>query len=127
MFDGKGKLHYHTEWLMLYTDDEIGRYYRALLQREHPAIKLNIPKHGAHVTVIAGKYETPSNKDWWGKYEDETISFTYDPEILHKGKYFWLTIECPRIEEIRKELGLPPKIKWPWHLTIGNTKGLDAD
>ena len=124
MYSGRGILHYHINWLVVYTDDEIGRYYRAIITREHPSVKLNSPMHGAHITVIAGKYETPPKKDlYWGLYEGEIVDFQYSPEIhFDDGLYYWLTVECKRIEDIREELGLLPKIRFAWHLTVGNTK-----
>ncbi len=128
MFTGYGKLHYHTTWLMLYTDNEIGRYYRALFQKEQPWLKLNIPMHGMHVTVVPGKYETPPNKHLWGKYEGEAVSFKYDGDVSHWHDYYYgIRILCPRIEDIREEMGLPRTLPVFWHITIGNTKGLDED
>jgi hypothetical protein len=86
-------------------------------------IKLQLPMHGGHITVIAGKYERiTKNFELWRKYEGETINFEYSNEVLHDDNYYWLTVRCKRIEDIRCELGLPPTIKWPWHLTIGNLK-----
>jgi hypothetical protein len=83
---------------------------------------LNPSKHGAHITVIAGKYEKPNeeHEPFWNKYQDENVDFSYSPEINSNGEYFWAPVECKRIEDIRVELGLPPKIIYPWHLTIGN-------
>ena len=105
------------------VDDEICEYYRRLVNIRNPSLKLNPPRDGAHITVIAGKYERPdaSHAHLWGKFEGNIVEFSYHREILSDGRYFWLTVECPRIEEIRQELGLIPKIPIPWHLTIGNT------
>lgn len=104
------------------VDDEICEYYRRLVNIQSPSLKLNPPRDGAHITVIAGKYERPdaSHEHLWGKFEGNIVEFSYQREILSDGRYFWLTVECPRIEEIRQELGLSPKIPIPWHLTIGN-------
>lgn len=125
MLHSQGKLHYHSKWLMLYTDDEIGRYYRALFKTQEPWIRFNLPMHGTHITVVPGKYETPPKMELWGKYEGEIIDFTYDNDVTNLGNYYWLRVYCPRIEDIREELGLPRTLPVPWHMTIGNTKGLD--
>jgi hypothetical protein len=129
MFTGHGKLHYHTNWLMLYTDDEIGKYYRALLRSQEPWLKLNIPMHGMHVTVVPGKYENPPKKDeYWGLYENEIVSFTYDGVVSHWHDYYYgMRIYSSRIEDIREELGLPRILPVFWHVTIANTKGLGLD
>ncbi len=113
---------------MLYTDDEIGRYYRALLRSQEPWLKINIPKHGMHVTVVPGKYETAPNKHLWGRYEGEVIPFTYDGDVsFWHEHYYGMRVNCPRIEDIREELGLPRVLPVFWHITIANTKGLDED
>ena len=125
MFDGYGKLFYYPSWWMIIkVDEEICRYYRNLVYLHNRYLKLNPSRNGAHITIIAGKYETPVHKHLWNKYEGEKIDFKYNPEINTDGEYFWVEVECKRAEEIRKELGLSPKIIQPWHLTVGNVKNL---
>ena len=122
MFNCRGKLLYYPSWwLILKVDEDICRYYRNLIYFHNRSIKLNSSKNGAHITVIAGKYQHPDDehKLLWGKYEGEKIKFKYNSEIETNDEYFWVKIECKRIEDIRVELGLPPKIIYPWHLTIG--------
>ena len=122
-FRSKAKLAYYPSWwLIAYADDELCKYYRSLINREHRSIKLNPPRHGAHITIIAGKYEEPANKEPWGRYQDEVIEFQYEPEVKTNGEYFWLTVSCPRFEQIRTELELNPTIPIPWHLTVGNLR-----
>lgn len=117
----KGRLFYYPSWwLVVYAYDEIIDYYRKL----EPALKLQPPRHGAHITVVSGKYEEPPNKEAWNKYHLESIEFEYEAGAKDNGEYFWLTVHCERFEEIRKELGLNPTIPVPWHLTIGNLKNV---
>ena len=123
MFNGNGQLLYYPSWwLIVKVNEDVCRYYRNLIHFYRRSLQLNPSKHGAHITVIAGKYEQPNDdyKYLWNKYEGEIIDFKYNSEINTDDEYFWISVECKRIEDIRKELGLPPKIKWPWHLTIGN-------
>jgi hypothetical protein len=51
------------------------------------------------------------------------VEFQYSPEIETDGTYFWIPVFCADFENVRVELGLPPKIPIPWHLTVGNLKG----
>jgi hypothetical protein len=118
----KGNLHYYTRWLILLVDDSIAEYYRHLIYNWNRRLVLQHPKHGAHITVIAGKYEYVGNHQCWKKYHNQEVEFQYSIDIGTDGCYFWLPVECKRIEEIRVELGLPPKIPIPWHLTVGNLK-----
>jgi len=123
MFTGYGKLLYYPSWwLIVKVDEDVCRYYRNLIHFHNRPLRLNPSKHGAHITVIAGKYERPDEAyaSLWGKYEGERIEFKYNPEIDANDEYFWAKVECKRIEDIREEMGLLPKILHPWHLTIGN-------
>lgn len=78
--------------------------------------------HGSHITVIAGKYEPNHSDAFWKKYDRHPVTFQYSPRIESDGTYFWLPVVCPEFEKVRIELGLPPTIPIPWHLTIGNLK-----
>ena len=123
MFDGYGKLLYYPSWwLIVKVDEDVCRYYRNLIHFHNRPLRLNPSKHGAHITVIAGKYEKPDEEHeyLWGKWEGEHIHFGYSSEIDTNDEYFWAPVKCTRIEDIREELGLPPKILHPWHLTVGN-------
>lgn len=121
MFNGNGHLIYYPSWwLIVKVDEEVCQYYRKLIHYYYRSLRLNPSKHGAHITVIAGKYEKPQNECLWNKYQGRKVEFRYFPEIQTNGEYFWMTVECPQIEDIRSELGLPPRIVHPWHLTVGN-------
>lgn len=123
MFAGHGHLLYYPSWwLIVKVDEEVCGYYRRLIHFHNRPLRLNPSKHGAHITVIAGKYEKPDaeHEQFWNKYQGELINFNYSPDIATNGEYFWMEVDCPRIEEIRTELGLTPKIIHPWHLTVGN-------
>lgn len=122
MFTSSGKFHYYTNWLMVDCDDELARYYRKLVNYYSRSIVLQIPKHGSHITVIAGKYETVLHREFWKKYSDQYVNFNYDPIIHSDGTYFWLPVFCSFFESVRSELGLTPCGPIPFHLTIGNLK-----
>lgn len=121
-YKGYGYLQYFPNWwLILKVDEDVCRFYRKLIWYNNKTIRLNPSAHGSHITVIAGKYEQPTNKEVWDKYSNESIEFEYDNDIKTGDHYYWISVKCPRIEEIRLELGLKPTIHWPWHLTVGNT------
>jgi hypothetical protein len=107
---------------MVDCDQELARYYRQQTFFWSPVIKLQIPKHDSHITVIAGKYEPNHNERYWKKYDGQSVEFQYSPEIESDGTYFWLPVFCEEFEKLRWELGLRPTIPIPWHLTIGNMK-----
>lgn len=121
MFLGYGKLLYYPNWwLVVKVNEDVCRYYRKLIHFYNKPLRLNPAKHGAHITIIAGKYEKPKFECFWNKYQNERINFRYNPEIKNNGEYYWMEVECERIEDIREEMGLNKKIIYPWHLTVGN-------
>lgn len=124
-FTSSGRLRYGqtTYWLVLDCDLALCEYYSHLYYLwSHKTRKLQLPAHGAHITVNAGKYDTPPNLKAWKAYQGERVEFTYEPNVKHAAEYFWLPVECQRLKDIRAELGLNPEPYCPLHLTIGNTK-----
>ncbi|MFA6049931.1 MAG: hypothetical protein WC761_01920 [Candidatus Paceibacterota bacterium] len=126
MFSSQGVLHYSLPHkLVVLIDENISSYYRKLV----PKYFICQPQmYAPHITVI--RKEEPSKMHLWGKYEGHEVSFTYDPYIHSDGVYWWLNVDCPRLTEIRTELGLEPwtvltrppdGCEW-FHTTIGNSK-----
>ena len=123
MHQGIGRLTYGQRWISVNVGYDLIRYYRFVVVRQ-TGLVIDVPKHKGHITVVAGKYESPK-KELWGKYEGEKIAFWYGPKIeiwKLKKTYYWLTVRSGRLERIREELGLRPKARLPFHLTIGNLK-----
>jgi len=92
-------------------------------------ILIRRPAWKEHITVIRGAYEwlgPKGNLNLWGKYDGDSIEFEYEPRITtrepepDRPKYFWLNVSCPKLLDIREELGLPREPPYPLHLTIGN-------
>ena len=123
-------------WCILKVDREITRYYRWWIGRHlwgRTAIQedwLCLPSWDAHVSMVRGE-KPRKNLDWWGKYEGEQVEFRYahyprqttmeDRERRHAkdGDFWFVNVECPRIDEIRQELGL--RTHYRYHLTVGRT------
>ena len=134
MHRAKGKLRYSLKkessdqdwWLVLdQCPEEIGKLYRNLYWLEHnKGRKLNPPYWGAHVTVV--RNEEPPNKEFWWKHEGETIEFQYAGPVGNNcgpdryRSFWWVQVTCPRLDEIREELGLPAKPHKSYHMTIGS-------
>lgn len=123
MYKTSGRIYcYESGWLIINANNDIAAYYRKLIHYYSRPIQLMPPKHGAHVTGIAGTYEQPPDFEIFWKFHLQPISFRYSNEVQTDGSYYWLRVECEELEEIRKQIGLMPTIKYPWHLTIGNLK-----
>jgi hypothetical protein len=114
--------------LVMEVDQGINDMYRSLIPKWYPT---NRPRWPAHVTVVRQEKEMPVNLEYWGRYQDEQVEFYYSPEIKQGKIYFWLNVFCVRLEEIRRELGLPVMSEYTlppegfakcFHTTIANMK-----
>lgn len=111
-------------WLILRCDEEIARYYRWLIAREHHVDHLVRPvllkpAWGAHISILRG--EKPTHPEFWKKDHGSMIRFEYSGKMRNNGKHFWLDIESDDIADIRDRLGLGRKPKFSnFHLTVGN-------
>ena len=129
LYESKGMLRYgRRAYLVVEIDKGISAFYRSMI----PKWKEFQPQmHPPHITVVRIGKEEPVNREHWGKYEGEEISFFYSP-IVHEGTmYYWLNVFSVRLEEIRRELGLPTQSEYTmppegfvkcFHTTLGNKK-----
>lgn len=127
MFKSTGRIRYFTQPLkvIVEVDQQISEYYRTLVPRY---IRLNRQAYPAHISVV--RKETPPNMEFWNRYEKEWVEFEYEPYQYNNATYYWLNVFCPRLEEIRRELGLSltsgitrsPDGRHKFHCTIGNCK-----
>lgn len=126
LFESIGTLHYGDNKLVVQVDPGISLFYRSLIPKWH---RINLQRYPPHISVV--RKETSPRMELWGKYEGERIRFFYDIDVQNDSRYWWLNIFCVRLEEIRRELGLPvsspytlPPVGFEkcFHMTIGNTK-----
>jgi hypothetical protein len=127
-----GLLRYSDNYRLVVELDPVAGladFYRSMIPK---CYKVQKPRWAAHITVVRSEKETPFLTEHWGKYEDEEITFCYDPKVNIDPKYCWLNVWCDRLSEIRTELGLPPKSRWTrppsgghhecFHITVANKK-----
>lgn len=112
-------------WLVVDVDPEIVEYARSLVPK---TVRLNRQKFAPHITVV--RNEKPVNMEAWRAHEGLVVEFQYSSLVFHDQLYYWLGAQCPRLQEIRVELGLPesseftrpPDMSDLFHITIGNLK-----
>jgi hypothetical protein len=115
----------NKKWIVVMCDDEISRYYRHLYTKEYPylnggrSVKLTRPVWGAHISCIRGEF-IPNIK-LWGLNANKIIEFDYDGGVKDNNEYYWLSIKCPALSELRIKYGLSPEPRFGFHLTIGRT------
>lgn len=112
-------------WCIVEVDREITRYYRWWLKREKH-IHLEQPSWDAHISVIRGETACKEHPELWKKYNGQRVDFLYEhgnyrchPDKTLGGHFYWVDVECPQLDRIRKEMGLPRG--WRFHITVGRT------
>jgi hypothetical protein len=113
MFTSRGKLHYDESdgfRLVLYVEQDISDYYRALIPRWYRAYRQG---WAAHLTVIRPGTDDPGKIRYWGDYEGEVVEFIYSPYLENGNGYYWFNAWSKRLETIRSELGLYNVSKFP--------------
>ena len=112
---GKGTKHFDAWWALLICDEEILKYY-AWLALKYGVVIQTGSRWRSHVSFIKG--QKPQRMPFWGRRECQKVEFRYSNVIRwDNGKHAWLDVYSPELNEIRKELGIPPKDTY--HLTIG--------
>ena len=113
---GPVKKHYLPWWVRLTCDQAIVDYY-AWLSRKYGKPLQKGSTWGAHVSFVRG--EEPACKEHWGVSPDP-INFKYSGLVRYDNDFHaWLDVWCPKLHIIRAGLGLPPKTKQSFHLTLG--------
>lgn len=126
-YKAKGKVrygHHHSEdghgWVVIDCPLDIAFYYNRVCRWLLNTHKITLPYHGAHITVVAGKYTQIDEKKYkWGFRDGEWVNFWYGPIQDNKENYYWLPVHCPTAENIRLHYGLSPTPKFQYHLTVG--------
>jgi hypothetical protein len=133
VFESTGTIRFFPDGsVKIMTDQGIVDYYKNRIERAHWGLKTQSGKYRSHITIVSPKLHkgvnvSPIKKKWDGK----TVKFTYDP-YPHMGGNpskgfinFWLKVECPEIDEIKKTLNIVESKNFIGsHLTICNTKHL---
>jgi hypothetical protein len=126
MYKSIGKLVYSPRthladskrWLVVLCDDAISEYYRTLFYREFPYLgKLIRPVWGTHISVLRNEYVP--NYNLWRMDENKIIEFEYEPGVKDNGEYFWLSVRCEYLEDLRERYGVSRFPQFGFHLTIG--------
>jgi len=106
-------------YLVLDCDPNIGTYYRGLYRLLHQKTRqLMRPAWDSHITVV--RNEEPPHKELWEKYNGKQVQFDYEHNTLTNGKYWWVTVVCEELLDIRVELGILRDPEFPLHLSVGH-------
>jgi len=124
MFKSYGKLQIDNGVRIIVKLDFL-LYYKRLIEMYHyNTLKLQIPKHLGHITLINPKIHKNVNYDNAKKYIGKYIEFSYNPlEIYESRVNFWIPVISPQADLIKKECNVDDgKNYWGLHCTVGNMK-----
>lgn len=121
-------------WLVLNCDPGIADYYRWWINKTTnplnlPEGEIKKPIWWPHISVIRGEKPRADLRHLWKKYEGEEVEFTYGIIPHNSGEnttrktpdiHWYVNCECPRLDEIRRELGLWRGYE-KYHLTVGKS------
>lgn len=111
-------------WVVLDCDPVLGAYYRHQFWLAHyRTVKMVRASWAEHITVV--RNEEPLLKEAWEKYPGRSFEFSYDPVPESNGLYWWLSVYCPELWNLRLELGLPREPEFPFHLSFGHCEECD--
>lgn len=132
LYKSSGTLHYRKEsdslGVSVSVDQGMSEFYRSLIPKYWTSSR---QKYSAHITVVRIHKEKPKNMKFWGLYEGDKIEFYYSTYIHEGSVYWWLNAFSVRLEEIRRELGLPVTSEYTkppegfikcFHITLANKK-----
>lgn len=114
------KTHKQRTLIVQLPRDQLDLYYQWFLTKKYGQwLTLQRPMFGVHCTVVKGDERISKDRlNLWKKYAGHEIELMYDPSRLERHWQFWsLTVESPRLIEIRKELGL--RLDYRLHITVG--------
>ena len=119
-FRSQGSLRYYPWgdwWVIMNCCEELLRYYRTGAERQL-GMRLQKPKHGAHISVVRGEGE-PKNKDRWFYKDGELVSFEYSTALVFGETHVWLPVRSEELVKLRTRLGLTEQPPYGFHLTVG--------
>lgn len=104
-------------WLIVRVPHGVVLYYQDWVWRQERT-KLTTSAWGSHLSVVRG--ETPPKKELWKHHAGRTVQIEYDANpISNRMGHWWLPARCQALNDIRQELGLNPRPRVPFHITIG--------
>lgn len=125
MFEYQSKFYFNQGLKIKVDFDFLNYYYWHVLKSSHSTLGLNRPKYSNHISVTLPKLHDKEAVEKSKIYAGQKVSFWYDGNIIIGGSYFtnfWMPIDCPRADEIKREVGIEDKNFLGFHLTLANDK-----
>jgi hypothetical protein len=124
MFTGYGKIEIRNG-IRIIADWDMIRYYQRLVEfATHRTERLQLPAHGAHITIVNPKIHKNVNLNLCRNIAGIKVEFVYYPEKMCKSpKNYWIPVDCEFAENLKKSLNVKETNNWlGFHLTVCNNK-----
>lgn len=122
---GIGHVEVREGGVRIIADMDLIRYYLALINfYEYKTVKLQLPLHGAHITILNPKIHKGAKHFKAIPYNKKEVEFEYYPENAYiSAKNYWLPVTCEFADRLIQECEIDNGAHW-WglHLTIANKK-----
>lgn len=120
---GEGIVKVTDTGVRIITNLDIVRYYQWLITKgTWGTIKTQLPKWGAHITIVNKKIHNFSVREAM-QFHNLRLQFLYYPEKMYQSRVnFWIPVDCPEALKIKKQLKVSDNDFWGLHLTICNLK-----
>lgn len=112
----------------LICDSGIIQYYKYVIEKANLGLKTQLPKHGAHISIVLPTKHSGIDVKPFDKYKGVRVSFKYDSDIQF-GKSsrgfssYWLKVESRFVDSLKKRHHIVDSPTYRGlHLTICNTK-----
>jgi len=123
MFKSVGKIQVR-DGVRIIADLDLIRYYHRLIDFYHYRTeKLQLPAHGAHVTLINPKLH---NVNWKNALplNGKEVEFEYFPENAFESRVnFWIPVKCEYADALKRLLKVNDGPRYlGLHMTVANRK-----
>lgn len=124
MFLGHGYIQV-KDGVRIIADLDLIRYYHRLIDYyNYRTERLQLPAHGAHITIVNPKLHRGVLFNSALQYHGKRVTFNYFPEKAYISNVnYWIPVTCKFADELKNKLGVDDgKNYWGLHLTICNKK-----
>lgn len=127
LYNSYGKLVYEADvlatptklsdnWVVLNVCNDLVNYYQYWLNKR--GVKIKKSSWRPHLSVIRGETMDKDLYSTWIKNNGGKVYFDYDDTLKTNGKFIWVDCKAPKLNELRKSLGLYLKKDDRFHLTV---------
>lgn len=125
MFKTKGHLQVKDGAVRIIAGLDLIKYYHSLVNfHNYRTQRLQLPAHGAHVTIINPKIHRGIDVNPAKEYAGWEVEFEYYPEnIFISPRNYWIPVKCVFADFLKRKLKVNDgKGYLGLHLTVANNK-----